>query len=242
MTQSNDQTNDTETMMGYTTISNPPCDDEDDSNIHGDNNTTLMGNTIETELISFAFKDDDCTKNNTNILQYAAVIGAGNLGSRIVVELALSNVNVFLYDAIESTESVSSKVATILAQTLWKCKQTLNDNQNDDEALQKQIESTFNDTMKRIHFVDDLKTAVSHPQLQIIFEAICLDNEANVVSITCGHKVMCQSCAKLLMVEMNARCPVCRELCREIVESAQVASVDDALLPMNNLAMSDSIK
>eukprot|EP01084_Bolivina_argentea_P237094 398567_1 len=172
MTQSNDQTNDTETMMGYTTISNPPCDDEDDSNIHGDNNTTLMGNTVETEPISFAFKNDDCTKNNTNILQYAAVIGAGNLGSRIVVELALSNVNVFLYDAIESTESVSSKVATILAQTLWKCKQTLNDNQNDDEALQKQIESTFNDTMKRIHSVDDLKTAVSHPQLQIIFEAI----------------------------------------------------------------------
>ena len=72
-------------------------------------------------------KVDDCKSNDDEIddtqLQFAAVIGAGNLGSRIALELARNNVCVFLFDPIEKNASVQRKVQKLAHESIALIKQ-----------------------------------------------------------------------------------------------------------------------
>merc|ERR1712129_255619 len=66
----------------------------------------------------------------------------------------------------------------------------------------------------RMQFMQQKKQQKNEQEnVDIIIEMeciICLDRTANVVSIACGHSVMCKECAEQLSLQ-TTQCPVCRQ-------------------------------
>ena len=68
----------------------------------------------------------------------------------------------------------------------------LNAKHNDNSSNNKNIEKNTNENDEDIECV------------------ICLDAKPNILSINCGHSVMCKECSQQFCVQ-SATCPVCRE-------------------------------
>ncbi|CAJ0927194.1 unnamed protein product [Ranitomeya imitator] len=49
--------------------------------------------------------------------------------------------------------------------------------------------------------------------------AVCFDNEVETVIYTCGHMCLCSSCGLKLKRQMNACCPICRRVIKDVIKT-----------------------
>ncbi|KAG8128711.1 hypothetical protein E2320_015521 [Naja naja] len=47
---------------------------------------------------------------------------------------------------------------------------------------------------------------------------VCFDNEVDVVIYTCGHMCLCNTCGLKLKKQLNACCPICRRVIKDIIK------------------------
>ncbi|XP_063784143.1 E3 ubiquitin-protein ligase NEURL1B isoform X4 [Pseudophryne corroboree] len=49
--------------------------------------------------------------------------------------------------------------------------------------------------------------------------AVCFDNEVETVIYTCGHMCLCSSCGLKLKRQVNACCPICRRVIKDVIKT-----------------------
>ncbi|XP_053320682.1 E3 ubiquitin-protein ligase NEURL1B isoform X1 [Spea bombifrons] len=49
--------------------------------------------------------------------------------------------------------------------------------------------------------------------------AVCFDNEVETVIYTCGHMCLCSSCGMKLKRQVNACCPICRRVIKDVIKT-----------------------
>lgn len=47
---------------------------------------------------------------------------------------------------------------------------------------------------------------------------VCFDSEVDTVIYTCGHMCLCNTCGLKLKKQLNACCPICRRVIKDVIK------------------------